>query len=196
MADHANIAAASCSRLQRDRQRPRCFVSEHLSSLRGDTRKYVTGGGGTGSMLRAFGQGSSQVAAEEVALAALNARRWHRYGGSPGRASADAVNSPDSRNAAMTIDQTYDRGGDFMCRTKLTLEEIEQLGHKVDQQHTVHTRDGQIFTGTLAELSGRIRAHEEHLARQEEEHKKGRTAEDHRIIDQCFGALERPARGN
>jgi hypothetical protein len=68
--------------------------------------KWITGGGGSGSMFRAFGQGSSQANAEAAATASLNAQRAHRYGGSPGRASADVVNSPDSRGAAMTVDQT------------------------------------------------------------------------------------------
>jgi hypothetical protein len=74
---------------------------------------------------------------------------------------------------------------------EMTLKEIEQLGHTVDQQHMVHTRGGQVFTGTLVELSGRIRAHEEHLARRDAEHEKARTAEDHRAIDQFLAAEDR-----
>jgi hypothetical protein len=70
----------------------------------------------------------------------------------------------------------------------MTLEEIEQLGHKVDQQHRPH-KGRQVFTGTLAELTLRIRTHEEHVARREAEQEKARTAEDHRMIDRCLGAL-------
>jgi hypothetical protein len=106
MADHANIAvavAAGYSETVNDRG----ASFPNASALFEVTlERYVTGGGGTGSMFRALGQGSSQAVAEAVALAALNAQRRHRYGGAPGRASGDAVNSTDSRNAAMTIDQT------------------------------------------------------------------------------------------
>jgi hypothetical protein len=106
MADHANIAAAVAAGYSETVNDRGASFPNASARFEVTLEKYVTGGGSSGSMQRAFGQGSSQAAAEAVALAALNAQRRHRYGGSPGRASADAVNSPDSRNAAMTIHQT------------------------------------------------------------------------------------------
>ncbi len=59
--------------------------------------------GASGGLLSAYGEGSSQANAEAAATTALNSQRSHRYGGSPGRATADA-NSVGQFGAAMTTD--------------------------------------------------------------------------------------------
>jgi len=69
--------------------------------------KPITGMGHSGQLLVAEGNSpASQGAADTAALLALNNQRKHRYGGSPGRASADAVNSPSDRGVVGTIDAT------------------------------------------------------------------------------------------
>jgi hypothetical protein len=68
--------------------------------------KWGTGAGQSGSMQRATGSSTvSAPAADTAALAALQAQRRARYGGSPGRASGDG-DSPDSRGTAHAIDTT------------------------------------------------------------------------------------------
>jgi hypothetical protein len=98
--DQASIAAAQTAGwklLQRTTNRGE-FVTELV--------KTVTGAGQSGHEQRAVGSSlASQAAADTNALAALNAQRKHRYGGSPGRASGDG-DSPDSRGATHSIDAT------------------------------------------------------------------------------------------
>ena len=61
--------------------------------------KRITGGAGqSGSMLRAYGEGSLQANAEAQAVAALNAQRDFRYG------KAAAGGSKDSAGNALTVD--------------------------------------------------------------------------------------------
>lgn len=52
----------------------------------------------SGSMWRASGEGASQVAAEAIALAALNTQRGHRYG------TDSAGHNTDVRGGALTLD--------------------------------------------------------------------------------------------
>lgn len=60
--------------------------------------KRLTGGGHSGVMFRAIGEGATQGAAETQAVAALNEQRAHRYG-------RGATNSVSSRGgAALTAD--------------------------------------------------------------------------------------------
>lgn len=59
--------------------------------------------GASGGLLSAYGEGSSVANAEAVATSALNSQRSHRYGGSPGRATADA-NSVGAYGGALTSD--------------------------------------------------------------------------------------------
>lgn len=64
------------------------------------------GSGDGGGLLEAFGESNvSAAAADTQAVAALNAERQHRYGGSPGRASGGAE-SPTSRGGTHTADST------------------------------------------------------------------------------------------
>jgi hypothetical protein len=80
MADHASVAAAITAgykQITLDRG------AGALSATRWEVtlEKQVLGeSGADNSRIRAMGQGSSQAAAEAVALAALNKQRAHRYG--------------------------------------------------------------------------------------------------------------------
>jgi len=69
--------------------------------------KPVTGAtGDSGQRFEAFGDSTVDAAtADTNALAALNAQRRHRYGGSAGRASAQAE-SNTSRGGVHTVDLT------------------------------------------------------------------------------------------
>jgi hypothetical protein len=78
MADHASIAAATAAGYKEivlDRG-----VSYGATRFEVTLEPIVGEPGALGTMFRAFGQGSTQAAAEAVALAALNEQRAHRYG--------------------------------------------------------------------------------------------------------------------
>lgn len=88
MADHASIAAATAAGYKE-------IVLDRGASANVATRYEVTlekpivgEPGSSGGMLRAFGQGSTQAAAEAQALAALNEQRAHRYGRGGGNKGA------------------------------------------------------------------------------------------------------------
>lgn len=57
--------------------------------------------GGSGSTIRAYGQGSTQNAAETAAVAALNGQRLQRYGADSGPVSTGKKNTN-----AHTVDKT------------------------------------------------------------------------------------------
>lgn len=70
--------------------------------------KTMTGavGDGGGQMVAEGESNVSAAAADTAAVAALNAARQHRYGGSPGRASG-STDSPSGRSGgAHTVDTT------------------------------------------------------------------------------------------
>lgn len=89
------------------------FKKQQIDRGAGATERYVThlekivtGGGQSGGRLAATGTSDvSAAAADTAAVAALNAQRRHRYGGSPGRASGSS-DSPDSRGSTHTVDST------------------------------------------------------------------------------------------
>ena len=100
LADHAAATAAGYARIQIDRgagKSPR-FITRYEKPMTGEP------GSSGGLWVHEAHSDASQAAADTAALTALNAVRRHRYGGSPGRASGDAVNSPGSRGGSLTID--------------------------------------------------------------------------------------------
>lgn len=80
MADFANIAAATGAGYTE-------IVLDRGSGANSATRWFVTlekqivGGRQSGIVWRAFGEGTTQANAETQALADLNGKRRHRYGG-------------------------------------------------------------------------------------------------------------------
>ena len=101
--DYASVAAAitgGYKQVQIDRGA--AYSERYVTHL----EKWATGAGQGGSRQVATGTSTvSAAAADTAALAALNAQRRHRYGGSPGRASGDG-DSIDARGAAHSIDAT------------------------------------------------------------------------------------------
>lgn len=119
MADFANIAAATAGGYKE-------VVTDRGAGFSDQTRRFEVmlekavdlGPGATSGMLRAYGVGSTQGAAETIALNALNAQRRHMYQGSPGRSDTSATSptgKPDNhtysgegsaidRGVAQTID--------------------------------------------------------------------------------------------
>jgi hypothetical protein len=71
-------------------------------------KKVAGASGTTGAVLEAFGQSSVDSAtAQTNALTALNAKRRHRYAGSPGASSgATVVNFSDGLSTVPTVDVT------------------------------------------------------------------------------------------
>jgi hypothetical protein len=99
--DHASIAAATGAGYKET-------VTDRGASFTPASRRFlvvldktVTGEtpGASGQRLEASGEGSTQVAAEAVALAALNNLRAHRYG-------FDTAVSAGSRGGSHTTDTT------------------------------------------------------------------------------------------
>jgi len=101
--DYASVAAAitgGYKQVQIDRGT--AYSERYVTHL----EKWATGAGQGGSRQVATGTSTvSAAAADTAALAALNAQRRHRFGGSPGRASGDR-DSIDARGAAHSIDAT------------------------------------------------------------------------------------------
>ena len=78
-ADLANIAAAATAGYKE-------VAYQGVTAWHVMLEKPITGDpdGGAGGMIRSFGQGVTQSAAESVALANLNNKRLHRYGADAG----------------------------------------------------------------------------------------------------------------
>ena len=101
LADNAAAVAAGYTRVQTDygaSKSPR-YVSRYEKPIVGEP-------GSAGGLLKADGTGSDvQATADANALAALNAARRHRWGGSPGRTSGSA-NSVGSKGGT-TVEDTH-----------------------------------------------------------------------------------------
>jgi hypothetical protein len=66
--------------------------------------------------------------------------------------------------------------------TLLSFEEMQERGHKVEPHITVTANDGWVFTGTHADVSHKLRGHEQQLAQEEVRVRALAQEESNRVI--------------